>query len=272
MEILLNGQKIDFTLENEKTVGSIAASLSAWLAGSGFVISSLDVESAQGAKSFGTDRPQDVFTLPLQDASVIDIKTSSVAEFCVEALLETKLAIEELNMQWTESAAASFLQEREPELFNLISAAFNLVKEGQGGFHGVNLQPVIEERICELQNPQKEFLSLEGDAGSIISRLEDFALDMQTGRDARAAETVKIFTSLSAKLLRLVPLLRASGIEFEKLDLQDNFFEEFNQALKEFLSAYESEDTVMCGDIAEYELAPRLKDFYDSVKKRLCHE
>jgi hypothetical protein len=232
---------------------------------------------------------QDVFTLPLKDASLISIETASVASFCVDALIETKLALEKLNTpegaavavaaanasaiasEWASGPAASFLKEREPELFSLISGAFS-AGGGTGTLSVETLQPIIDERMRELQYPIKEFLSLEGDANSLKFRLEDFALDMQTGRDARAAETVRIFTSVSGKLFRLVPLLRADGIEFEKLNLQDNFFEEFNQALKEFLAAYESEDTVMCGDIAEYELAPRLQDFYESVKMRASHE
>jgi hypothetical protein len=279
MRILFNKQEMDFTLQSEETVGEVAAAISDWLTGSGFVISSLVVEPAPA---------QDVFTLPLKETVLISIETASVASFCVDALIETKLALEKLNTQgaaaadsaaaaaaagaeWASGPAASFLKEREPELFNLINGAFN-AGGGAGTLSGEALQTIIDERMREMQDPIKEFLSLEGEANSLKSRLEDFALDMQTGRDARAAETVRIFSSVSGKLLRLVPLLRAGGIEFEKLNLQGNFFEEFNQALKEFLAAYESDDTVMCGDIAEYELAPRLQDFYESVKKRAEHD
>jgi hypothetical protein len=44
------------------------------------------------------------------------------------------------------------------------------------------------------------------------------------------------------------------------------FMEEFNAALIELTSAYENRDTVLAGDIAEYELAPRLIKFFAAIK------
>jgi hypothetical protein len=42
--------------------------------------------------------------------------------------------------------------------------------------------------------------------------------------------------------------------------------EEFNSTLKELFSAYENRDTVLVGDIAEYELAPRLLKLFSAMK------
>jgi hypothetical protein len=41
------------------------------------------------------------------------------------------------------------------------------------------------------------------------------------------------------------------------LNLKD-YIDEFSTALKELASAYENNDTVLVGDLAEYELSPRL--------------
>jgi hypothetical protein len=38
--------------------------------------------------------------------------------------------------------------------------------------------------------------------------------------------------------------------------------EEFAGVLKEFLSAYETRDSVLIGDLAEYEVSPRLAELY----------
>ena len=40
---------------------------------------------------------------------------------------------------------------------------------------------------------------------------------------------------------------------------------EFNSALKELLQAYEQNDSVLIGDLAEYELAPRLRSLYAAL-------
>ena len=44
------------------------------------------------------------------------------------------------------------------------------------------------------------------------------------------------------------------------------FIEEFNAAPRELSEAYENRDTVLAGDIAEYELAPRLLKFFATLK------
>jgi hypothetical protein len=98
----------------------------------------------------------------------------------------------------------------------------------------------------------------------LIQRLEDLPLDIQTGKDGRAAETVSLFSTIAEKLFRLLLQLKSQG-ETENLPAQD-FLEEFGTALKELLAAYEAKDSVLIGDLAEYELAPRLGSFYASLK------
>jgi hypothetical protein len=99
--------------------------------------------------------------------------------------------------------------------------------------------------------------------------LEDFPLDTQTGKDKRAHETIELFSSTLEKLLRLIPLLRLRGVDLELLTLGDSqfkaFMEELDLALRELLAAYEAKDTVLVGDLTEYELAPRLRTLYTAL-------
>ena len=44
------------------------------------------------------------------------------------------------------------------------------------------------------------------------------------------------------------------------------YLTEFGAALKELLAAYEQRDAVLVGDLAEYELAPRLRDLYAAMR------
>ncbi|MDR2143053.1 MAG: hypothetical protein LBP29_01630 [Treponema sp.] len=118
--------------------------------------------------------------------------------------------------------------------------------------------PLINERIRELRDPAAEIKASFPATSEIAKRLEDLPLDVQTGKDARAAETLALFSGLSEKLFRLLYILRSRGAAAESMN---GFLGEFGSAVKELHSAYANKDTVLVGDIAEYELAPRLLEF-----------
>ncbi|MCL2558425.1 MAG: hypothetical protein FWE09_08095, partial [Treponema sp.] len=100
-------------------------------------------------------------------------------------------------------------------------------------------------------------------------RLERLPLDLQTGMDSRAAETAGIFSGLAGKVFRLYDLLRAAGHPVAAIKIGDtqvaDYVADFHAMLNDLLAAYERQDTVLVGDIAEYEMAPRLRDFYGAV-------
>jgi len=255
MNININGAITDITLENEKTVGDIVAGISDWLAGSGFVIYALEIDNKDAGAML-----DEAFKLKLEELNSINIKTRTQAELCVEALVEAKTLIEEGAFpKWQESASASFLRDIEPELYAAVEDIFTGKAENQ-------LDAIIEEREQELRNPAHEFLKIETQVQDLIARLTDLALDIQMGKDRQAAQTVQIFAGLCAKIFRLIPLLRLSGIEFEKINLAPGFFEDLYSSFRDFLSAYEASDTVLSGDLAEYEIAPRLGELYSSLR------
>jgi hypothetical protein len=92
---------------------------------------------------------------------------------------------------------------------------------------------------------------------------------MQTGKDQRAAETIQLFSQISGKLFRIFFIYKSEGLSMETFVIDDlpakAFIEEFNTVLRELLSAYENRDTVLAGDIAEYELAPRFIKFFTAM-------
>jgi hypothetical protein len=129
---------------------------------------------------------------------------------------------------------------------------------------------LIGERIRELKDPAGELVSLETLVESIAVRLEDLPLDIQTGKDSKAAETIQLFSNITEKLFRLSSLLKLEGIiaDIKTIDTTtyQSFIEEFSAALQELIAAYEAKDAVLVGDLAEYELAPRLRTFYTALK------
>jgi hypothetical protein len=101
-------------------------------------------------------------------------------------------------------------------------------------------------------------------------RLEDLPLEIQTGKDSRAAETIQLFSNIAEKIFRLASLLKLEGIiaDIDTIDTAtyQSCIDEFSAALQELIAAYEVKDAVLVGDLAEYELAPRLRTFYAALK------
>ncbi|MDR2069423.1 MAG: hypothetical protein LBP71_06090 [Spirochaetaceae bacterium] len=272
MEITINGNPADITLEKERTLGELLSGIENWLWGSGHSLSGLQVDGAV----IGVDSVADAFRWDLEKIKTIDIKTSTRSELLEEALLAAKETLKtygdalfdrqhQIREQWGKSPAGVFLSEKAPELYD------GMAKTLRGeGLPPEKMECLIDERLREVENPQKEILRMEGVVTGTAKGLEDLPLDIQTGKDQQAAETVALFSGITEKLYRLIFLLNQRGILTDEVTVEDlsiqAFIEEFTAALKELLAAYEVKDAVLVGDLAEYELAPRLLKLYSAMR------
>ena len=274
MNISINGKAADITIENEKTVGDILSGLEKWLDGSGNRLSGLVIDGVMiGAASVG-----ECFSLEISGVTEMDILVSSWPELAAQALMELgkvstiiKDAVfssrGEIISAWDQSPAASFLQTEIPDMLNYAKQAF------AGSISASELGLLTEERLRELENPKAETLAMKELINSIISRMTDLPLDMQTGKDGRAAETIQIFSGTAEKLFRLLGILTYKGLSAEDFTVDGmtvkSFNDSFGSTLNELLSAYNSQDTVLIGDLCEYELAPRISKLYQALSEAL---
>ena len=94
--------------------------------------------------------------------------------------------------------------------------------------------------------------------------------DEYSNKDKEVVETIAVFSDLVLNLIRALGLLSsvAKGILPEKIGETSfkEFMEEFNSVLVDFTDAFSSGDTVLTGDIAEYEILPRAGDLIKSLK------
>jgi hypothetical protein len=280
--ITINGKTADITLEAEKTLGELLSCLDSWLEGSGQYLSGIEVDG----ESYGSSALEKAFRIELDGISRLDLKTSSWAELMLEALFGIKndLAFYEKNPSGISAAGASVKEGAEASVKEDAEASSGLQKsaewkEGHAALFLKNnaadvyylmLQildgkilpekalPLITERIRELQDPVSEIKASSPAITEIAKRLEDLPLDVQTGKDARAAETIALFSGVTEKLFRLLYILRRCGVAVESMGV---FLDEFGSAVKELHSAYANKDTVLVGDLAEYEMAPKLLEF-----------
>jgi hypothetical protein len=277
MRIRINGRDADIQLETEQTVGDILAGIEQWLAtsaprvGGGHRLSGLSIDG----ETAHTGSLEAFFGRDVNSIGTLDIVTSSLPELIAESLvnvLDDTAAYEALGFeekqryagQWNESPEARLLAEQLPELFDWTVKTFS----GEG-LSPSGLRPIIEERLRELRDPAGEINRAEPYIAEICARLEELPLDIQTGKDSRAAETIRLFSGVAEKVFRVFNVLRAEGLSAGDSAAGAASAEnvrEFGAALKELLAAYERRDAVLVGDLAEYELAPRLRDLYAAMK------
>lgn len=272
MNITIDGKEADITLENERTVGEVLAGLENWLAGSGYRLSGLDLDG-ETADSGSLDR---FFGRELSTVETLNIRTSSWVEHAAQSVVSLHgvlrglgaLAFQEregLYRDWEAGAEAQFIREELPDLYLMAQKTF----AGEGVSPG-DLEKLLEERLREFENPRGELEASAPLVETLARRLKDLPLDVQTGKDGRAAETMGLFSTLAEKLFRLFKLLRIGGFFPENLTVDGSpvrqFIGDFDSAIKELIEAYEGRDTVLVGDLAEYELAPRLLRFYAAIK------
>ncbi|MCL2600327.1 MAG: hypothetical protein FWD88_04010 [Treponema sp.] len=271
MKIRINGADADIRPETEKTVGEILSALEAWLEGTGHRLSGLGIDG----KTVAVDSMEVCFGMDIDTVDTLDVYTSSIMELLEECLSHALEAIdiyesadfEEkglLAVRWHEGPAARLLAEQTPDLSSWITKTFS--GEGSGP---QALRSMVDERLRELRDPAGELDRLGVLVTEICARLEELPLDIQTGKDAKAAETMGVFSSITEKVFRIFGVLKTGGFPIGEVKVGDvsvtDYINEFHTALQDLLNAYEQQDSVLVGDIAEYEMAPRLRGLHAAV-------
>ena len=148
----------------------------------------------------------------------------------------------------------------------VISKVFQLLDLGFTG----NAQESIVLRITEIL-PLYE---------SLIPVLPEVSTLLQKACDKEAMEIIQKLTTLidSTISIFLVSKNQDSNI-FEKLEISgmsfDSFFDSLTEKLHELVSAIENKDSVMIGDLVEYEFLPNIeemKELLGELKNRLLNQ
>jgi len=271
MKIRINGVDADIQPETEKNVGEILCALDQWLAGMGHRLSGLSIDG----ETISVGSIDACFGRNIDAVNILDLYTTSILQLFAESLVNTMqdisiyeaAAFEEKGRfaeEWKQSPQAMLLAEQSPELFSWASQTFSGEGSGTQAF-----RVVVEERLRELQDPAAEMSRTGPLVSEICTRLEELPLDIQTGKDARAAETVRTFSGVTEKVFRVFNMLKTEGFPVGEITVENMpiaaYIAEFSTALRELLAAYEQHDTVLVGDLAEYEMAPRLRSLHSAV-------
>ena len=278
MEILVNHEKIDFTLEREESVGEVIDALAQWLESGAMAITAVRIDE-EPYPIHDRGRWENLSLTDVSSLSVEALPVAQVQQTALEAIDEYCQLLESC-ITAEQSAALKELLEELPYVRSRIGQFFPELPAGSilsdanlnAGRIPVpadevlaeigRLRLVIDNRIREYVDPDTELVrSINGLIASLPA-LREIPVDLQTGRAGEAMHTVVQFAELFSRILRLLP--RAEG---GKVDLQKvrQFAESLAPHLSEVRDAIEAEDTVLLGDLMEYEVAPCLDSLGELV-------
>lgn len=198
MELFVNNEKLDITLESEKTVGDVLASFEK--------IAAENSGTTVGIKINGEEIPASDF----DDACLMGLEKVSKLELTVIFLESLKTAFKDISR---------FSKDISNEILNV---------------------PVL------LQS------SKDTEANTIIARLADL-IDMICSGATYASLFPEFYSSI-----------KIEAVEGGSHNLSE-FFADLQPILHDFQDAMENKDSVLVGDLCEYEISPRLQNLSNAL-------
>lgn len=106
----------------------------------------------------------------------------------------------------------------------------------------------------------------------IIPSLSNIPVLFQTGEDQKAMEIIRALASIIEKSIGLFIVFKETlNLQLdnyvEEAESFEDFFNTLTELLKELMSSIENSDTVMIGDLVEYEFVPNLEEIKRILEK-----
>jgi len=275
MNILINQEPIDVTLEREENLGEVILALRSWLGEAGLRIRSIaaDGDSLDESPEGWSDRK----VSETERVEVIAVTPLELAAEKIESLHDYFTAIRDSNadsaelirdlMEESQAVSELLTDAVSPEIssqFVEAVATHDGVVDWDSGTSAVakvarRVIPILEERFDEINDPLKVLRATIPPIRESIGELAEVSAYLQNGEDSEAMRRVVRFLELAQQLIRLGDSLRQR--QFVAADaIPAGTAAEMNGFLAELSSAIAAGDTITIGDLLEYEIGPR---FYE---------
>ncbi|HUX51782.1 MAG TPA: hypothetical protein VMW73_13375 [Spirochaetia bacterium] len=289
MQIVINDEPISYTLENERTLGQVVAEIEKWLAGQRLAVSAVRSDENE----LPLYAPERWTSVSVDGVGTLHVTASTFREMKL-ATLETMRQYLTLMQSGIETRRDIQLKELLDEypyirdsLNELVgvgngsqaSSALDALIETSGLLDGAikddetrtalarhidDLKLIIVDRSREATQPRREAASTAVLLQQSIPEISEVSVLLQTGKDQQAMASVVRFTELLGKVVRIVPYLAESNPDLIAGDGSDRSLpeiaSELNGFLHELISAFDAKDSVLIGDLLEYEIAPRVQE------------
>jgi hypothetical protein len=274
MRLTINGEEVRFSLENERTLGDVATAVERWLAGAGFVVVALSADGEDLAAS-----PRERWQArPLGGVAELAVGARLAGELRIErwraaagvfdtlarvldaggiddeALAAAGEAFAALRASPPGPDATATAVRLERSLAGATAAAVRAwPAERHTGTAGLarELTAALAVFAAQAADPVAAIAAAAQAVARLVPGLAEVAVQLQTGRDRDAMATV---TGICDAIQRLLPLLSFLPPDGGR----ERLIVDLNATLRNLVAAFEAKDTVLIGDLAEYEVAPRL--------------
>ena len=286
MEIKINEEKINYELENEKSLGEIINVIQNWIYGSGFVIASVTLDN----REVKIDEKSDWQNISIEDIRTLSIKINHVSELRAANLKTVSRYLGMLSKAIISSDKKMYRELLTGFPFMLESLASNYILNKNTDSLGkvIRETPVddmmnlhedkkkqitqllsriidnTEDALHEIQYPEEALRSITDKLHTSAEEISEVSVLLQSGKDKQAMDYVVKFSDLTQRFFRIITALGDLGkIQLNSIKIQgkksSEFYHELNDILNQLLDAFHVQDSVLIGDLLEYEIAPRME-------------
>jgi hypothetical protein len=301
MRVFVNEQEVNISLQGENNAREVVNGLLAWLAQEGFGATAISIHGNDIL--FIHDWPniplQDLGDIHVQAAPIHPLRIASIQQLTIWAEALHK-ALENVSQgHGSISTVLSLIGEYEsiqgPLAFLALydSAPHRLLgselkhrldnhiadcTREDGSFNAdelpdfagtvYNLAVVCRDRYREMESPQTELQRTAIAIQGLTSDLGSIGTLLQTGQAKEAFTRIYTFSEILSKLLRLFWIASEQGdIHGKTIEIADLscWNTEASDCLQEIQNAIHSQDTVMLGDLLEYEVPPLVQKVLELI-------
>ena len=129
----------------------------------------------------------------------------------------------------------------------------------------------FEFSVVTEQSIKDSFANLSKLFDELSAKMEQVPVELQTGKNKTAIESIKNLADSIDQFCHVAALASLFPDTFNKTSIEDksfnDFFAEFSPILQDFEQALQNNDSVLIGDLSEYEICPRLRSISEALKQ-----
>lgn len=129
----------------------------------------------------------------------------------------------------------------------------------------------FEFTVVSENDIKASFIKLTELFNELAQKMEQIPIELQNGKNIEASNSIKQLADAIDQFCHIATLASLFPETFNNSSIENmnfsDFFADFSPILKDFEEALQNNDTVMIGDLAEYEICPRLLQISNFLSK-----
>ena len=125
--------------------------------------------------------------------------------------------------------------------------------------------------VVTKQNIKEAFVQLSELFDNLSTQMENVPSAIQNGKNIEVSESIKVLADSINQLCHVAALASLFPETFTETKINgmnfNDFFKDFSSVLLDFEQALQNNDSVLVGDLSEYEICPRLQSISEALKQ-----